>query len=155
MTAAPARTLPAGGAEARSREPLPVYREVLVPTDFSAVANRAIAVAYGMLPRGGVVHLLHVVTGKPRRGAPDPGERLRALIPPAAADEGISTSIVVERETRPHTGILRAAARLGVDAICMATHGPGSQRREAIGVQALEVVKRARQPVLLVPPERR
>jgi nucleotide-binding universal stress UspA family protein len=41
-----------------------------------------------------------------------------------------------------------------VDVICMATHGRSGLSQALLGSQAQEVVKRCRQPVLLVPPER-
>ena len=50
--------------------------------------------------------------------------------------------------------IVHAAGRLGVDAICMATHGHAGALQLVLGSQAHAVVQRARQPVLLVPPER-
>lgn len=53
-----------------------------------------------------------------------------------------------------HVGIVHAAGRLGVDAICMATHGHAGALQLVLGSQAHAVVQRARQPVLLVPPER-
>jgi nucleotide-binding universal stress UspA family protein len=75
--------VPRGDAVGDERES-PTFHRVLVPTDFSPLANRAIPVAYGLVPCGGVVHLLHVVTRHPGADHPDPQERLRALIPPAA-----------------------------------------------------------------------
>jgi hypothetical protein len=56
------------------------FFSVLVPTDFSALANRAIPAAYGLVAPGGVIHLLHVVARKPGEN-PDSSERLRSLGP--------------------------------------------------------------------------
>jgi len=133
---------------------IPTFRRLLVPTDFSALANRAIPVGYGLVAEGGVVHLLHVVTRKPGEDDPDPTERLRALIPLGAAAKGITTELEVVKEEDACGGIWHAAGRLGVDAICMATHGRSGASRLVLGSQAQEVVQRARRPVVLVPPER-
>lgn len=133
---------------------IPTFQRVLVPTDFSPLANRAIPVAYGLVPHGGVVHLLHVVARHPGTDDPDPQECLRALIPPAARRRGIETRLEVVTEQDAYVGIVHAAGRLGVDAICMATHGHAGLSQLVLGSQAHAVVQRARQPVLLVPPAR-
>ena len=130
------------------------FRHVLVPTDFSALANRAIRTGYGLVASGGVVHLLHVQTRNPSEGDGDPSARLRALIPLGAEARGILTEIEVVREEHAGLAIWHAAGRLGVDAICMATHGRAGASSALLGSHAQEVVHRARQPVILVPPER-
>lgn len=141
------------GYAAPEETSIPTFRSVLVPTDFSALANRAIPVGYGMVAEGGVVHLVHVANGR-AKGAVDAAEALRALIPPGAAARGITTEVHVIEERDAGIGIWHAAGRLGVDAICMATHGRSGLGAVVLGSQAREVVCRARQPVLLVPPER-
>jgi len=142
------------GEIAEDEDGIPTFRRLLVPTDFSPLANRAISVGYGLVVPGGVVHLLHVVTRKPGEDDPDPTERLRALVPHGAAARGITTELEVAKEEDACNGIWHAAGRLGVDAICMATHGRSGASRMVLGSQAQEVVQRARQPVVLVPPER-
>jgi len=133
---------------------IPTFCRVLVPTDFSFAANRAIPIGYGLLASGGVVHLLHVITGKPGEDDLAPTERLRALIPLGASARGIATEIEIVHEKDASVAIWHAAGRLGVDAICMATHGRSGGSRIVLGSQAQEVVRRSRQPVILVPPER-
>lgn len=133
---------------------VPSFRRVLVSTDFSPLANRAIPVAFGLVAPGGVMHLLHVVTGAGVDDEQDARGRLRALIPPSAAAHGVVTEIEVVKDRDAAVAIAQAAARLGVDGICMATHGRSGTSQLALGSQAQEVVRRARQPVLLVPPER-
>ena len=100
------------------------------------------------------MHLLHVMTGKPGDDDLDPSERLRALIPLGASPRGIATEIEIVREEEVSAGIWHAAGRLGVDAICMATHGRSGVSRVVFGSHAQEVVQRCRRPVILVPPER-
>ena len=145
--------VPRGGSAA-DEDVVPTFRRVLIPTDFSTLANRAIPVGYGMVAPGGIVHLLHVVTRKPGEDALDVTERLRALVPKGTAAKGVITEVEVLQEENAWSGIWHAAGRLGVDAICMATHGRSGAPRAVLGSQAQEVVHRARQPVVLVPQER-
>ncbi|HEY0467004.1 MAG TPA: universal stress protein [Polyangiaceae bacterium] len=126
------------------------FRSVLIPTDFSPLANRALGAGYGLLPEGGEVHLLHVLTAERGEQPPDLDARLRALVPFGAEERGIETRIHVVEEAEAWSGIWHAASRLGVDAICMSTHGRSGPSRFLVGSQAEEVVRRARQPVLLV-----
>ena len=126
------------------------YRSVLVPTDFSTLANRAIAAGYGLLAPGGEVHLLHVFNSDVAKPTVDLSERLHALIPAEAEARGITTHIHLVDEPEAWSGIWHAAARLGVDVICMSTHGRSGASQLLLGSQAHEVVRRARQPVLLV-----
>lgn len=138
----------------KDEDVIPTFRRVLVPTDFSTLANRAISVGYGMVTPGGIVHLLHVVTKKAGEDDLNVKDRLRALIPKGAAAKGVVTEVEIMQEENAWSGIWHAAGRLGVDAICMATHGRSGVPRVVLGSQAQEVLHRARQPVILVPPER-
>jgi len=99
------------------------FRSVLIPTDFSPLANRALGAGYGLLPDGGEVHLIHVLTCERSEAPPDLDARLRALVPPGADERGIQTRVHVVDEGEAWSGIWHAAARLGVDVICMSTHG--------------------------------
>jgi nucleotide-binding universal stress UspA family protein len=139
---------------ADEEEVIATFRRVLIPTDFSHLANSAIPFGYGMVSPGGIVHLLHVVTQKAGEDEFDVKERLRARIPKGAAAKGVVTEIEVIQEENAWIGIWHAAGRLAVDAICMATHGRSGMRRVVLGSQAQEVMHHARQPVVLVPPER-
>lgn len=126
------------------------YRSVLIPTDLSLFANQAVPAGYGLLSDGGDVHLLHVVTPDQGDPSPDLEARLRALAPSNAETLGITTHTHVLQEAEAWSGIWHTASRLGVDAICIATHGRSGAARALLGSQAQEVVKRAHQPVLLV-----
>jgi nucleotide-binding universal stress UspA family protein len=141
-----------------AEESMPTLRSVLIPTDLSAPANRAIPVGYGMVVPGGVVHLLHVVTRESAENfdahGADPLQRLRELVPRGAAAKGIQTECEVVSDNEAGTTIARAAERLGIDAICMATRGRSGLTRMILGSQAEQVLQRVRQPVVLVPPER-
>jgi nucleotide-binding universal stress UspA family protein len=127
------------------------YRSVLIPTDFSALANRAVEAGYGLLGPGGEAHLLYVLTcDDPDPPPRDLKDRLRALIPADAVARGLSTQIHVVDDSEAWAGIWHASERLAVDAICMATHGRGNAAQLVLGSQAQEVLRRARPPVLLV-----
>lgn len=144
--------VPRGAADEAS-DAISTFRRVLIPTDFSPLSKRAVPVGYGLVGVGGTVHLLHVVTSEDGDDDPEPTERLRALVPPGAIERGISTELEIVHEEGAGLGIGAAAARLGVDAICMATHGRTGVRRVILGSQAQQVLQRARCPVVLVPPE--
>jgi len=141
---------PASASGAAEKAEITRFRSVLIPTDFSPLANRALAAGYGLLPDGGEVHLLHVLTCERSEAPPDLEARLRALVPAGSDDRGIETRTHVVDEAEAWSGIWHAAARLGVDVICMSTHGRSGPSRFLVGSQAEEVVRRARQPVLLV-----
>jgi nucleotide-binding universal stress UspA family protein len=130
------------------------FRRVLVPTDFSALANRAIPYAYALVSRGGVVHLLHVETDPGEGPAGDARERLLALVPVDSLERGIETVVEVTREPAAAAAIVHQARRIGVDAICMGTHGRSRLAGAVLGTQAQAVVHQAGRPVLLVPAER-
>lgn len=130
---------------------LPTVRRVLVPTDFSPLANRAIRRGFGLVGRGGEVHLVHVATEAASDGRIE--ERLRALVPLGAAERNIDTTFEVVVGAEAGVAIAQAAARFGADAICMSTHGRSGVVRLVMGSQAGEVIRRSRVPVVLVPPE--
>lgn len=139
------------GGEAAER---PVsYRRVLAATDFSALANRAVPYAYALVGPGGVVHLVHVQAGGAGESGEEAQRRLRALVPADAAARGVETVVEVSPEPDAAAGIVHLAHRLGVDAICMATHGRSPLAGAVLGSQAQAVVQRASRPVLLIPPE--
>lgn len=128
---------------------LPTLHRILVPTDFSPLANRAIRRGFGLVGRGGEVHLLHVATEAASDGRLE--DRLRALVPPGAAERNIDTTFEVVIADDAGVAIAQAAARFGADAICMSTHGRSGVVRLVMGSQAGEVIRRSRVPVMLVP----
>lgn len=146
-------------------EPLPKLGHVLVTTDFSPGGNAAIPFAYSLARGGGQVELCHVH----ERELPNPvyayarddvklsreqravlEERLRGLIPAGAASAGVDTRVVVIDGGKPAEGIHHAAERLGVDAICIASHGRSGTRRALLGSVAEEVLRLGHAPVFVV-----
>jgi nucleotide-binding universal stress UspA family protein len=146
--------VPNAERHARRSSTLPSVERVLIPTDFSDAANAAVRHGYGLLGhRGGEVHLLHVAApARGRRRAelePAVVARLRALVP--------ATPLHRELVTRTHVAygpvaptIRDVAERLGVDVICMGSHGRTGVARALLGSVAAAVLKETRHPVLVV-----
>jgi len=129
--------------------PLPVYESVLLPTDFSPAAHLAIPHAYSLVAHGGTVVLLHV-SDLPAENEAEILRILRSLVPEKAASRQILTQVTVATGQAPADGILRTAARLGVDAICMGSHGRSVLASALLGSVARGVIESSRCPVLLV-----
>jgi nucleotide-binding universal stress UspA family protein len=150
----------------------PRLQHVLVPTDLSNVGDAAVPWAYALVGTGGTVHLLHVIevgsVPNPLYAHYTPGRhptpeerlaqerdldaRLRALAPSDAADRDIETrvEIVHEQGHDPAEAIRAAAERLGVDAICMGSHGRSGLSELVAGSIAHDVSAHSRCPVFLV-----
>lgn len=160
-------SLAAQPAEAR----IPTFKRVLVPVDFSATSGAAVPWAYGLVPpRSGEVILAHVVPGPslateivslyvPITGNVEPSSlkaeiisKLRALVPEDAVREGYVTRIEVVESPEPARSIAELAERLGVDAICIGSHGRSGLSRALVGSVAEQVIRQSRRPVLVVRP---
>jgi nucleotide-binding universal stress UspA family protein len=147
-------------ADHRSVE-IPRLRSVLVATDFSDTANSAIPLAYSMVCQGGVVHLLHVAKGGPgdafepndllqQSASSHPEERaaLLALMPPEAIEQNKRSNAHVVEAQDASVAIAQVAERLGVDAICLGTHGRTGVSKALLGSVAQGVLKGTHRPVL-------
>jgi nucleotide-binding universal stress UspA family protein len=135
----------------RQQEPIPVVRRVLAATDLSELGNRAVAHAYSVLPKGGVVHLLHVaIPGG--AGSPKPVVHLEELIPADAEARGIETHVEVIPAQNVASAISAYAEREAVDLICMGSHGRTGLARVLLGSVAEAVFKHSRHPVMLIRP---
>lgn len=137
----------------------PDVRSVLAASDLSPIGDQAVRWAYAMVPRGGTVHLVHVVPPPARREASTPtGEEavaaLRRLVPVDATAHGVATDIRVLEAEEPADAICAAAERLGADAICVGSHGRSGLTATLAGSVAQKILGRSRRPVLVVrPPE--
>jgi len=146
-------------------------RRVLCVTDLSELGNAAVPHAYSVLPQGGVVHLLHVIEHAPLPGPlvphytpghrATPDERaahaheietqLRKLAPPEAATLRIETKIEVVEGEKVAPTICHTAQALGVDLICIGSHGRSGLASALLGSVTLDVIHRCgRLPVLVV-----
>jgi nucleotide-binding universal stress UspA family protein len=161
----PVLCVPATAAHQPAAPPRPQLRNILAATDFSDLGNRAVAYAYELARNGGTVTLCHVreralppaaynyiddrdaLTEGQRREIED---RLRALIPPDL--RGVSTSLSVIDGGHSDTAIVQESNRLGVDAICVGSHGRSGVTRALMGSVAESVARRAQRPVLIIRP---
>jgi nucleotide-binding universal stress UspA family protein len=134
-----------------------MVKNLLVPTDFSEHAERALVYACELADRlGATVHLvsaigtmaeLEVTLTTPmltslRR------DREAALAELAQTRAQIGKTLVHEGD--PRDAILAAADEVGADLIVMGTHGRRGIRRALLGSVAESVVRHAHVPVLTV-----
>jgi nucleotide-binding universal stress UspA family protein len=151
---------------------LPTIRTVLAATDFSELGDRAVPFAYGVLPQGGTVHLVHVVemrevhdlayhhydTGFPptdeQRAAQEPelAARLQAAIPASTAAAGVQSRIHIIEARSAAAAIAATAERLGADMICVGSHGRSGLSTALAGSVARYLVARSGRPVVVVGP---
>lgn len=164
------KSQPPGRPRPRKGAAIPELRRVLAPTDLSELGGAAVPYAYALVARGGTVHLLHVVE-PPRVPNPlyahyTPGrvptgaerklqeatlrERLRALVPVAAAQRGVVTRVELDEGDAVAERVCAAAQRLGADAICLGSHGLGGFARTLFGSVTEGVLRGTRRPVLVV-----
>jgi nucleotide-binding universal stress UspA family protein len=129
---------------------LPQVRSVLVTTDFSETADRAIAYACAVTPPGGTVHLLHVVANVKPEQVDGLKQQLEKRVPRAAGQSGRKVQVEVTAGNDVPGAIIQAAERHGVDLICMATRGRTGMARAVMGSVAQEVMARSDRPVLMV-----
>jgi nucleotide-binding universal stress UspA family protein len=149
-------TVPTSPGTLLGPEGLPEVKRVLVATDRSESSGWTVAFAYALVGRrGGDVHLMTVVSPSARQGPGAEAElaaSLRALAPPAAEREGITTHVEVARGAVV-AEICAAAERLAVDAVCVGSRGE-SRLEALLGSVAAAVLRECTRPVLVVRPPR-
>jgi nucleotide-binding universal stress UspA family protein len=158
---------------ARAIQPLPGggISRVLVATDLTWESNQAVSHGYGMLPRGGVLQLLHVVHP---RALPN-GEfdqslsrqthqarhmevlheskaRLQSLALGENDAPGVTTEFEVVEHTEPAVAIAQAAERFGADVVCMASHRPDSVFGRLFKTRIQAVMAKTDRTLLIVHP---
>jgi len=131
-------------------KPMPVFRQALVPTDLSELGNRAVQFAYAVLTSGGMVHLVNVA--KNLTNVDQLRARLQSLIPSEAKSRGISTEVHVFAGKDAAAELCAAAERLGVDVICMGSHGESGFVARLIGSVTQKVLAESKCPVLTIRP---
>ncbi len=127
--------------------PVPEIRGVLVTSDLSPLGNRAIPYAYALLGKGGAVHVLHV-SDEEEDGKP--AAQMRELIPDSATARGIETHVHVVAGTNVPLTICQQAERLGVDVVCIASHGRSGLSMALLGSVAQALIGMSRRPVFVV-----
>ena len=147
-------------------EPFEAIERVLAPVDFSEVSRASLLRAAEIARRAGAkVTVLHAM-GTPPAGVGDPNfpvyvgpgsvesliqERQLWLDDVAGAleiDDVVDDAIV--RHGDPATAIDEVAGELGVDLICMGSHGRRGLRRFLLGNTAERVLRRAPCPILVL-----
>ena len=143
-------------------------RRILVPTDFSQMADRALDLALEMARAfGAQLTLVHVTA--PVMVLPPPLELvpIPTLFPDmprrindeleARTTRARQAGIASESQTlsgNPHVEIVRHAGEIKADLIVMGTHGRSGISHAVLGSVAERVVHRAPCPVLIVPDRR-
>ncbi|HEY5924987.1 MAG TPA: universal stress protein [Kofleriaceae bacterium] len=128
---------------------VPRLTRALVATDLSAFANRAVAFAFALTDEGGEVHIVNVVEPDAELDEADIQRQLLALAP---ASMPRNTSAHIVRGDDAAKAIAQAAARLGCDAICIASHGRSGITRALVGSVADKLLRVTRKPVLVLRP---
>lgn len=132
----------------------PAPRTLVIPTDFSALADRALAHGYSLLPTGGTAHLVHVVPALSDANRAELSSKLAARVPKDAAARGVRSELVLLEGSEAWLAIWQYAGRASADLICMATHSRDTVKSLVLGSQAQALLQHSRVPVLLVPPDR-
>ena len=137
---------------------------ILVPTDFSEPADRALAYAVELASKlGARIHVVHVI-GIPALGVPELGVAMTsATIESVIRDDQATLDRVVDKyrgvatfgEVMLRTGDVRdmirqAADEVHADLITIGTHGRRGLSHVLLGSVAEAIVRTARCPVLTV-----
>lgn len=145
------------------------FNKVLVVTDFSGTANRAIPYAYAVAIPNAEVHLVHIVEhvenpsplyahytpddlATPEKRAKFTEEceaHLRTLIPEDSS--GIATVCGVGYHKDIAPGIVAEAKTRGADVIVIGSHGRTGVAHLLMGSVAESVLRESSIPVLVVP----
>ena len=134
-------------------------RKLLVPTDFSPHAGRALQLARELVEPGGVLVVAHAIPpvmapGEPEMPLPDPRSEAwaREEFAKLARVLGAVTAQLDLRFGAPDTAVLAAAAEHQVDLIAMGTRGRTGLAHVLLGSVAERVIRRASLPVVTARP---
>ncbi|HXK18051.1 MAG TPA: universal stress protein, partial [Polyangiaceae bacterium] len=129
-------------------------RVIVVPTDLTPLADRAIAFGASLLDQGGTLHLVHVVSELTEAARVRLTAELTRRVPQDLEPRGIACELRILEGSSAWLGIWQHAARAHADLICMATHSRDSRKGFALGSQTAALLEHAQVPVLLVPQDR-
>ena len=150
---------------------IPSMDKILVTTDFSEMANRAVPHAYAAVSPGGEVHLIHVIEHqdvpsplyahyspeqlhipeKRKEVAEKVEAELKALIPADAAQKQLKTKVEAVFHPEVAEGVLKEAAGRKVDGIVIGSHGRSGLVHLLMGSVAVKILQGSTVPVLIVP----
>ena len=160
-----------------SKVNIPSIRSLLVITDLSDSGNKAIALAFSILPSGGTIYLLHVMKEPPlpnpmyanysRDKFLTPDEKakkmeqirqsLQNLIPEETAKAPVATRIEIIKTTRQSEiadEILGAAEKWGADGVCLTLRDRGPLGSLFSSSVAQAIIKKSYLPLFIVRTER-
>ena len=139
---------------------MPLFRKILCPIDFDQNSFRALEIAFELAREGKArLNLVHVVPIPP---APDVALPLLEMETAARtrleriARERVGRRAGYEIDVttgEPAVEILRAAKRLGIDLIVMATHGRKGFTHLILGSVAEHITRVAPCPVMTISPK--
>ena len=147
-----------------------MYKHILIATDGSTIANRALSHGLALAKQAKADVTLLTVTElwsaadmaqRVRGGHRDPvgafeeaaaqsAERILDAAREQAKKAGVSYQCNHVRDQRPANGIVATAERSGCDLIVMGSHGRRAVSRLFLGSQAVEVLSHSRIPTLIV-----
>ncbi|HWO24339.1 MAG TPA: universal stress protein [Kofleriaceae bacterium] len=138
---------------------LPEIRSALVATDLSPFSNRAVPYAFALVANAGAagaaepaeVHIVHVVKDDDDAEVDEAAitAQLYALAPKGARPR-VHAHLV--RGEDAAIALAQCAAHLGVDVICIASHGRSGITRALVGSVADRLLRATRRPVLVLRP---
>jgi len=143
-----------------------LYRHILIPTDGSDLAGRAVATGFDLARQLGaqvtVVTVTEpwtaVVSGEPAIGFPvgeyekscnESAARILSGVTKLARKADLRCATLHAKDQHPAEAILEAASKNGCDLIVMASHGRRGLRRLLLGSVALNVLTHTTIPVLI------
>ena len=126
----------------------PSPRVVVVPTDFSALADRAIPFGYAQLGSGGTLHLVHTAPSASQDQHDALKAQLQTRIPKEATEteRGITTELHVLIAETPWQAIWQHAGRVSADLILMSNHSRSAAASVVLGSQAQAILQHSRIP---------
>jgi nucleotide-binding universal stress UspA family protein len=129
---------------------VPVLRAALVATDLSQFSNRAVPYAFAACEPDAEIHLVHFVKEDDADVEVEDIRKQLLALPPVGAKQKV-TAHVIHGEDAAKT-IAQTAARLGVDLICICSHGRSGITRALVGSVADRLLRATRLPVLVLRP---
>lgn len=142
-----------------TQHPLPSFSRVVCATDFTPVANQAIAHAYALAGPGGYVHLCTVSDRTWESAAVEDArdhalvEQLQQLVPDEGQRRGITTVCHALEHPEPARAVAQLAERVSADAIVVGGRPHSSLYDVTVGSFVHDLLERARRPVLVVHPQ--
>ncbi|MDH4225766.1 MAG: universal stress protein [Deltaproteobacteria bacterium] len=150
---------------------IPRISKVLVAVDFSDTGTRSIPYAYSIVDPGGEVHLVHVVEfddtpnpmyahyspedfndpQKKAEAAKTVEDKLKTLVPKAAAEKKVTTKVGVGFHPNVAEGIVEEAHSRKAAVIVLGSHGRRALAHLLLGSVSEEVMRSAHLPTLVIP----